>query len=349
MPVALDLGTHVCRSLRRRVSELAARRCRSVVTWLADGELPRAWLERLHIPYFPCEDHLALPGDHAEELSRLFPVPIQDLLIDDRIPYGDPVSRQLIAAIVESLLPPATIDGDICCFTQPGFRQTIGEPNAGFERRLEFVSRLIRLRGYEAVPVNPAAALALAEMEPQQFTGLAVCLGAAGGDVALVHRGNPAAAIRLDKGGRWLDEQLARERNRRQIDFSGQPVLDVEGVRRQRETASLEGPADDTRESLTRLYRQLAADIASAIDRVVNGHPLLVKFAQPLAIVLGGGVARMPGFDSLVQTEIAERLAPGIVGPIRCAGTDEYAVARGLLIHATLVLQSRSRPKQIPA
>ncbi|HTI49895.1 MAG TPA: hypothetical protein VL475_03050 [Planctomycetaceae bacterium] len=57
----------------------------------------------------------------------------------------------------------------------------------------------------------------------------------------------------------------------------------------------------------------------------------------------------MSGYDGLLQTEIADRVAPGTVGPIRRVETDEYAVARGLLIHATLVIQSRQRPERMSA
>jgi hypothetical protein len=81
----------------------------------------------------------------------------------------------------------------------------------------------------------------------------------------------------------------------------------------------------------------------------VNDHRLLVNFARPLAVVLGGGVAQTPGLEGMLRTEIGQRIEPGIVGAIRRPGTDDYAVSRGLLIHATLVAQSRCRPKSIPA
>jgi hypothetical protein len=76
---------------------------------------------------------------------------------------------------------------------------------------------------------------------------------------------------------------------------------------------------------------------------------LLVEFARPLTVILGGGLTQMSGFDGLLRAEVADRVAPETVGPIRRVESDEYAVARGLLIHATLVLQSRQRPERMSA
>jgi hypothetical protein len=341
MSLALDMGAHACRSLRGGAAGLVARRSRSTATWLEDGELPRQWLERHRIPFFPCDGHLAMIGEPAEELAQLFPVPCQDLLLDGKVPYSDAVTRQLIALVVEALLPQASADGEICCFSQPAHQQTSEQPDPDLDRRLEFTSRLIRLRGFEPSPLNPAAALALAELEPEKFTGIGVSLGASGGDIVFAHRGNPTVVARTGRGGRWIDEELARRTGRICQDLFGERVFDVEGARRRKETMSLISPTGDDEKLVFELYRQLADELALGVSQLIETNPLLVRFSQPLTVVLGGGALRIAGFDEIFRKEMARRMTSSAIGTIRYSTGGEFTVARGCLIHATLVTRSR--------
>lgn len=332
MNVALDLGSHACRSLRLREGTLARRRCRSIVALLTDGEAQRTWLKRLQIPSVPCDEHLAVPGDFAEELAKLFPVACQDLLAEGKVPYADPVTRQLLALLVETLLPPATDEDHVCCFTHPGFGHSRGAARSDFDRRLEFVSRLIRLRGYEPRPVHPAVALALAEMEPERYAGIAVCLGASGCDLALVRHGEPVATLRLPRGGRWIDEELARHARLFCLDPFGERIFDLEAARRRKETFSLTAPRGGEQQLVADLYRKLIDEIVQGIERLhASPQAGTASASPPLTIVAAGGPTQIEGFLELLHTAV-----PGSAGTIRRAPTDEYATCRGCLIHATL-------------
>lgn len=337
MSIALDLGAHACRSLRYDSGRLIARRSRSLVALVRDTDLARAWLERLSLPCATCDNFLLVPGDAAEQLGGLFGVSCQDLLADGLIPYDDPVTRQLLGLVVDGLLPLSRDPREICCFAQPGEEQaTQATGHSDLDRRRHFVSRLIRLRGYEPRAINPARALVLAEMEPERFTGVGVSLGASGADIVLAHRGNAVATMWAPVGGRWIDEQLARETGRSVEDPFGEQILDIETARRFKEQQTLDGPSDDTQKVLLDAYRRLARELALAIERLVATHALLVQFSRPLTVVCGGGPARMPGFRDLLFREFERRLPSDLVGVVRLERPDETNVARGCLIQAVL-------------
>lgn len=338
MTCALDVGAQAFRSLRLAGPRLITRQFRSIAAWMPDGEMSRLWLDRLGISWFPCDgEYLALPGEAAAQVAQLFPLPYQDLLCDGDVPTEDPVARQLIALAVEAVLPPAEQAGDVCCFTQPAAARLSEAAQPAFAERHEFIARLIRLRGYKPLPLNAGVALALAELEPWQYSGLSVSLGASGGDAVLLHCGETVAQRRLPRGGRWIDTELARALNLTCSGLFGATMPDLEAGRRLKEGTSLESPCGREQELLVDLYRRLIVDVAHSLEELLAEHAALFGPHRSLPVVLGGGVTQMPGFLERVREEICRRSRLAALGAIGLARTGELAVSRGCLIHATLV------------
>lgn len=338
MSVALDLGTHAARSLRVGQNEMLRRQSRTVSLLLEDGAAARSRLKQFDVPFIPCDDRLAVPGDAAAELARIFSLACQDLLCDGQVPYSDPVTRQMIAVLIESLLPAAPQQGMICCYTQPGHGRSDNVEDPHLDRRREFVSRIIRLRGYEPLPINPAMALILAEMEPEQFTGVGVCLGASGCEMVLAHRGKPVASLRIPRGGRSIDELLAAHSRRICIDSFGQSVLDLEQARRRREELSWEALSDDEQRLVERALNDLVHEVVLGLQRLLMAQ--FKRFSEPLTIVLGGGLAQSQGLQTRFQKQIARTLPALRDSPIRLASDAASAVVRGCLVQALLEDQS---------
>lgn len=347
MGVALDLGTHAARSLRLSKNKTIRRQCRSVALLIPDGVLARTRLEQFQVPFVACDDRLAIPGDPAAEMAELFGAACQDLLPEGQVPYADPVTRQLIAMLIESLIPAASQEGVPCCFSQPGYGQNDEGMEDQFDRRLEFVSRVIRLRGYEPVPINPALALILAEMETEQFTGVGISVGASGCDLVLSHRGAMLAAARVPRGGRALDELLAVQARRFCVDSFGQCVLDLEWSRRRREFAAPAQLSSDESQVLEQALNDLVVEIVLGLDRLLSTSRW--ESGEPLTIVLGGGLAQSRAFESRLRKQI-RRAHPGLYpSHIRLAGNAESAVTRGCLIQSLLEARSQPALVRIPA
>ncbi len=336
MTIALDPGAFAMRSLRRRRDELVSRRCRSITASMRESDARRRWLDFTNVPYLRAEDYLVLPGSAAIEADELFETIPRDLLPAGTIPIADPVTRQVISALVEGLLPWSEHRQEICCFTQPGEPLEGANGDSPLDRRLKFFARLISLRGYHPVPLNPATALVLAELSESGFSGVGVALGAASCEIAVVHRGNQIARGRLARGGRWIDEQLALRTRMYRRDSQGEQVLDVEGARLRKESTTLNATGDDDSRLVANLYRNLVAELAEVVAETLTSELQIALLPGPLPIVCGGGPARIDGFGELFRAEIDRQPLPMTVAAPGLVSDHEYAVARGCLIRAEL-------------
>lgn len=355
MTIALDLGTFAMRSLRRRGEELVAHRCRSVAVSLTDNAARRQYLLGLDASIWIADGFLVLPGDAAMEAATFFEIVPRELLPNGEIPTADPVARQVISAVVDGLLPWSQRPQEVCCFVQPGCRDRPAEGDTGLDRRLQFVSRLIRLRGYEPLPLNPATALILAELGNAGFTGIGLALGASGCDLSVVHRGVQLACGRLARGGGWIDQELARATKTWCRDALGAPVLDLEHARLRKEAVTLAIPANDDGRIVADLYRNLIANVVEVLCETLASHPQIPLLPQPLPIVCGGGPAQMAGFREMFKAGLGNWKFPVTLSSPRFVSDHVYAVGRGCLIRAELehlaapLTHPASRPRRINA
>lgn len=335
MTVALDVGAHRVRSLRRDERRLLAQSCRALYAVLPDSDSQRDLLRRTGIPFAACEEDLALMGDGAEEYARLFRALSVPLFPDGRVPSGDPPARQIIAALIEALLPPSGSFENICCLTVPG-----GGDDREDDATWQFLSQLVRLRGYTPIFLSQAMAIVLAELADRAFTGIGIDLGASKTELVVAHCGVELARCAIPRGGQWIDRELALRAERFAWDSAGNRYLDLEGVRQWKETATLR-PATAHDDLLTELYAELLGDALSEISIALTRMLDCALVPQPLAVVVSGGAARIGGFKELLERLWRRAAFPLDVDRIRIAAGGDYRVARGCLVRAELETQTR--------
>jgi len=338
MKISLDLGSHSFRSLRSAGDHLVARRMRSVYCTLPDSDTHRRLLEKTGTSFLTCDHHLVLIGEPAIEISRLLQIPCLDLLPRGQLAAQDPISRQIINLLVDALLPQAEGgSGGVCCFTHTGAMR-----RSQVAAQLDFFSRLIRLRGYTPLPLPAGQALILAELVQERFTGIGLVVGATACEVTVSQLGQELHSWTIPRGGRWLDEHLARERGDMLHDASGQRLLDLDKAALDREalSSSVLAPVSRDEKLLARLCRELTWEIAADLCQKLREDPRLSNLPRPVNLVCGGGIAQIPGFCDLMLEALERRDDAVPVGRIIAADSSPYTIARGLLVHAELETQS---------
>ena len=338
MKISLDLGSHSFRSLRSAGDHLVARRMRSTYCTLSDSETHRRLLERTGTEFLTCDQHLVLIGEPAIEISRLLQIPCLELLPRGQLAAHDPISRQIINLLIDALLPQAEAGG-VCCFTHGGaMRRSL------VAAQLDFFSRLIRLRGYTPLPLPAGQALILAELVEDRFTGIGVVVGAAACEVTVTQLGQELHSWTIPRGGRWIDEHMARERGDLLHDAAGQRLLDLDKAALDREALApaVLAPVSRDEKLLARLCRELTWEIADDLCQKLREDPRLGSLPRPLSLVCGGGIAQVPGFGDLLQDALHLRDAANPVGRIVTADSSPYTIARGLLVHAELETQPQA-------
>jgi hypothetical protein len=335
MTIALDLGTFAMRSLRRRGKELVGRRSRSIAVSIADNPARRNYLKSTKAAFLVADGHLVLTGDAAADAAAFFELVPRDLLPRGEIPTADPVARQVFSAVVDALLPWSENPHEVCCFAQPGFPDTAaGGPE--MEYRQEFVTRLIRLRGYQPLALYPATALVLCELGNTGFTGIGLALGSSACEISLVHRGMQIAVRRVARGGAWIDSELARAAKIWRYDSLGEQVLDLDKARQRKEAATLAGSTDSDGRLVADLYRSLLADIMQALADLLDSDARIPLLPRPLPVVCGGGPSQIAGFREVLTSRLREREVPVALSDPQFATDHQYALCRGCLIRAEL-------------
>ena len=190
MSVGLDLGTTEFRSIRDSGGDLIARRCRASYLVVKDTPGHRRLLEHAQARHGTCGDDLVVFGDDAVECAAMLDLPVVPLLHDGCLPHGDPVARQILALMVESVLPAAGSGGPICCLTVPGGYALDGD-NQSLDVR--FLKQLVALRGYQPQLISSALAIVLAELSDASFSGLGISLGATNCEIGVIHCGRELA------------------------------------------------------------------------------------------------------------------------------------------------------------
>ena len=345
MSEALDCGTCWFRALCPHGRHLVLRRGLAVFATVPDTPAQREVLELAHVPFAIGDDYLALIGDASEKLASVFKATCRDLLPYGDLPADDPVVRQAIAILVESLLPQVESAGEVCCLIRCGG----GESNPGrLSRRTEFFSRLVRLRGYRPVELSAGMAVVLAGLSDQGFTGIGMDLGASGCDIAVAHRGVPVASCWVPRGGRWIDEQLARRQQWFQREPNGglRPDIVRAGPTKLSKQGSVNNPSGANENLFAGLYRGILTPAVEQLGRMLStcGEATL-RACPPLTIACSGGATGVSGFAELLQRLVREMPLAVPIGSVRVAADREHAVLRGGLIHAEIEhVGQRSRP-----
>jgi hypothetical protein len=248
MSIALDIGSHRIQSLRKEGAKLIGTNLRCAYSVLPDSATHRNLLEHAELAYVVCDEGLLLTGNAAADNSSLFKSTCRTLLPFGKIPTGDPLARQVLASLIESAVPVSGTPGEakeespICCVALPGGAdmQSTGRSD------LEFFLRCIRLQGYQPRIVPSGAALVLAELVQESFTGIGMVFGDSGCEALLAHRGQPVCHARTEFGGQWIDNRLAEQQKPITFNSTGDRFLDVA--------------------AMTQLKHSIAGSIASPTD-----------------------------------------------------------------------------------
>jgi hypothetical protein len=299
--IALDLGSHTFRSARLLNGSLRTRRVRAEYCPVLDNRIHREFLAKHEISFVECEAGLVVPGDDAGKVARFLQVPTHAVLPGGRIAAGDRLGRQVVNVLLESVLPPGTPVGTECAVTFPAAAEQDGSETT------EFLTRLIKLRGYTPRPIAQGLALGLAELGHQQFTGLCLQVGHSATQLAVLRLGRLVAGDSLGKAGEWLEDYLCRERN----------------------------PATHDEKALGNATRELAWEIARECIRLLNAGACRL-LPRPLTLLCGGGCSQIPGFVDLIAEAIGHRDPACGINSVRTANASPYTTCRGALIHAEL-------------
>jgi hypothetical protein len=309
--IGLDLGTTLFRSIRSTGTELVGRQCGAVYIVLTDTVSHRRLLEQSGVRFATCGNDLVIFGQPAVEWGDILNLPVISLLPEGRVPQSDPVARQILALMVDAVLPPAETIGDVCCLTVPGGHD-LSRNDLPYDVR--FFQQLVALRGYEPRLMTAGLAVVLAELSAASFSGIGICFGAGSCHVGVVHCGRELANFYFDEC--LVDQSLDR------LD-AGTAADGIES-----------NPAKAAaREHL--MLRALTETLTATRDELAR-RDVARWMSQPTHVVCTGRPTAEPGFLDLFMQVWSSLDWPMKVGTLQVADDAIYSIARGCLIQSRL-------------
>lgn len=322
MSVGLDLGTTEFRSIRDSGGDLVARRCRAYYLVVKDTPGHRRLLEHTQAQYGTCGDDLLVFGDDALECAAMLDVPAVPLLRDGRIPSADPVARQILALMVEAVLPTAQPGDSVCCLALPGGYGLDGDTQS---LDVRFLQQLVSLRGYKPQLISSGLAMVLAELSSASFSGFGISLGMTNCEIGLVHCGRELARCTIPSPFGELANGGAGELK------SGLTMTTV----------------DTTQPGWERNCLRMLTSIFSEAREALIAEGSIRLMPQPTGIACSGWIASTEGFTDLFQTAWSQAGWPLKTSPVRIPRNPRFAVAYGALIKA--ILDGRPVPERYVA
>ncbi len=343
MSIGLDLTTHQFCSIRPWEGQLASRSCRACFVAVEKSPLHRHLLDQMQLTYAECDNHLLVWGDHASSFSKIFQAqsPCLPLLPQGQLPENQPPIRQMLAYLIEGMLPNSVNEGEICGVAFPRSQASLRQSTS------DFLTQLINLSGYRVAAISPSQAMALAEFAPCEYTGIALHIGAAVSDICVMHHGRVLWEQSVELSAclpesLWDEFQTSLVSSRSEVsserthhtDASGREKfgVDVAGIR----------PADVSSAGMT----EFAAEVmmrCCVLQQVMERHftgltsaSIFQSGSRPVPLLLGGECPRGSAVAQGMQQDMAALSGPLPIGEVRWPIFGEQTVARGCLIHAEL-------------
>lgn len=233
-------------------------------------------------------------------------------------------AKRILAFILKEVVGQASEPGEKLVFCVPA--QPVDQEDEDFDvgYHEDVVKTILSECGYEARAINEAEALCYAELEEQDYTGIAISCGAGMTNVCVMLNGEPTVVFSTTKSGDWIDRMSAVA--------TGEPDSVVQAEKEGGDFTIGEPTENAVLAAVSAYYDRLIDYTTKQLSGALKGHKLLPKFKEPLTIVIAGGTSQAKGYIDIFTKKLSENGFPLNVKTVRHAADPLHAVSKGCLI-----------------
>ena len=233
-------------------------------------------------------------------------------------------AKRILAFILKEVAGQASEPGEKLVFCVPA--QPVDQEDEDFDvgYHEDVVKTVLAECGYDARAINEAEALCYAELENDEYTGIAVSCGAGMTNVCVMLNGEPTVVFSTTKSGDWVDRMSAVA--------IGEPDSVVQA---EKEAGGFKiGQPNDNPvlAAVSAYYERLIDYTTKQLAAALTGHKSLPKFKDPLKIVVAGGTSKADGYIEIFSKKLEENGFPLQVKEVVHANDPLHAVSKGCLI-----------------
>ncbi|NBQ17425.1 hypothetical protein EBU24_03845 [bacterium] len=238
-------------------------------------------------------------------------------------------AKRILAFILKEVVGTASEPSEKLVFCVPA--QPVDQEDEDFDvgYHEDVVKTILSECGYDAKAINEAEALCYAELDTEDYTGIAISCGAGMTNVCVMLNGEPVIVFSTTKSGDWVDRMSAVA--------TGQPDSVVQAEKEGGGFVIGEPNDSPILSAVSSYYERLIDYTTKQLAAALTDHKSLPKFKNPLSIVVAGGTSQAQGYIGHFTQKLKDNNFPLNIKEVRHANDPLHAVAKGCLIAAKVL------------
>lgn len=238
-------------------------------------------------------------------------------------------SKRILAFILKEVVGTASEPNEKLVFCIPA--QPVDQEDEDFDvgYHEDVVKTVLGECGYNAKAINEAEALCYAELETEDYTGIAVSCGAGMTNVCIMLNGEPVITFSTTKSGDWIDRMSAVA--------TGEQDSVVQAEKENGDFTIGQHNDNIVLAAVSSYYERLIDYTTKQLSFALTGHKSLPKFKNPLTIVVAGGTSQAKGYIDNFSQKLKDNNFPLNIKEVRHAADPLHAVSKGCLIAAKVL------------
>jgi len=281
------------------------------------------------INFIESDDKIYLVGDPAVTMANIFKKEVRRPLSKGVIAPGELEAEKILLVLLENILGKARTPGEICYYSIPG---NPSDQTLDVVYHQAMFSKLINTLGYKSISMNEAAAIVYSNAAVEQFSAIAVSMGAGMVNVALLFQTLVGMTYSIINSGDWLDASAAKA--------TGTTASRIQSIKERGLNLMDPNEGDPKtireREALVIYYKSLILRVLESIKVEFEKNRGNIDLPNAIPLILSGGTSLPKGFKELFEAGFAtvKDKFPIPISEIRVAKEPLNAVAQGLLVAA---------------
>jgi hypothetical protein len=238
-------------------------------------------------------------------------------------------AKRVLAFILKEVVGSASESGEKLVFFVPA--QPVDQEDEDFDvgYHEDVVKTVLSECGYDARAINEAEALCYAELDSEEYTGIAISCGAGMTNVCVMLNGEPTVVFSTTKSGDWVDRMSAVA--------TGEPDSVVQAEKEAGGFKIGEPNDNPILGAVSAYYERLIDYTTKQLSLALTNHKSLPKFKNPLTIVIAGGTSQANGYIEKFIEKLSTNNFPLPIKQVRHASDPLHAVSKGCLIASQIL------------
>jgi hypothetical protein len=233
-------------------------------------------------------------------------------------------AKRILAFILKEVVGTSSEPNEKLVFCVPA--QPVDQEDEDFDvgYHEDVVKSVLAECGYDARAINEAEALCYAELESEDYTGIAISCGAGMTNVCVMLNGEPTVVFSTTKSGDWIDRMSAVA--------TGEPDSVVQAEKEGGDFKIGEQSDNPVLAAVSAYYERLIDYTTTHLSAALKNHKSLPKFKNPLKIVVAGGTSLAKGYIENFNQKLLDNNFPLPIKEVVHAADPLHAVSKGCLI-----------------